>query len=110
MNLLYSFQIENRSNLPRNVPDIDHSQSKISVIQSHNEESLIQVQPPTAKINQKSLADELFEMEADHSILLRYGIRNSFTFENKTVEESLRDLVQIFLKFYTSLIYNCMYL
>ncbi|CAH8679025.1 unnamed protein product [Schistosoma haematobium] len=80
------------SNLPRNVPDIDHSQSKISVIQSHNEESLIQVQPPTAKINQKSLADELFEMEADHSILLRYGIRNSFTFENKTVEESLRDL------------------
>uniref|UniRef100_A0A095C4N2 Uncharacterized protein n=1 Tax=Schistosoma haematobium TaxID=6185 RepID=A0A095C4N2_SCHHA len=83
------------SNLPRNVPDIDHSQSKISVIQSHNEESLIQVQPPTAKINQKSLADELFEMEADHSILLRYGIRNSFTFENKTVEESLRDLTLI---------------
>ncbi|CAH8667976.1 unnamed protein product [Schistosoma margrebowiei] len=89
------------SNLPRNVPDIDHNRSKISVIRSHNVESLIQIQPPTAKINQKSLADELFEMEADHSILFRYGIqhinscayyRNSFTFENRTVEEFLRDL------------------
>ncbi|CAH8677616.1 unnamed protein product [Schistosoma rodhaini] len=92
------------SNLPINVPDIDYNKSKISVIQSHTEESWIQNQPLTAKINQKSLADELFEMEADqdvHSILLTYGTehinscahyRKMFTFENKTVEEFLRDL------------------
>ncbi|CAI2735495.1 unnamed protein product [Schistosoma spindalis] len=100
---IQSISLYEGSNLPMNVPDIDHNQSKISVIQSHNEKSLIQIQPTTAKINRKSLADELFEMEVDqdvHSILFRYGIqlinscayyRNSFTFENKT-EEFLRDL------------------